>query len=189
MVKYLDVDLYLEAAPKKRKYNYRYHQEQFQKRQELPEEQALESARIDALRLLERRPYSEKSLFLKLKEKGYREEVLDTLITMLREAKLLDDFSYGMAVVEQAFNGRGLYGKALYYELAKKGLNSELVAQICDEITYSEAKTKALEIAKQKLLTLSGLSPDKQYRRLLNFLARKGYPYSMCEATVKEICD
>lgn len=156
---------------------------------QLPDLDALESAREYALRVLDRSAVSRGTLAQKLAQRGYRETVIEALLTRFEEVGLLDDMAYARALVRSRHFERGLVGPALRQELYKKHLPPEIIdtvlAQMEDEVTPADT---AYELALGKARRNTNLSDQVRKRRIVSFLQRKGYSPGICfEATAKAL--
>jgi regulatory protein len=140
-----------------------------------------------ALRVLALRDHSAAELRRKLKTKGYEEAEIEGSIARLLELSYLDDARFARSFVESSIrNGRG-YGARLKLELARRGVAGDIVqetlAQASEE--FGEAATLARTIERR----FAGFDPDtasdKERRKVVAYLQRKGFSLSAILAGLK----
>lgn len=157
----------------------------------LPADEAMESAREYALRVLDRSACSKGTLQRKLTQRGYTESVVDTLLNRFEEVGLLDDWAYARALVRSRHLERGLVGRALRQELYKKHLPADIIDAVMEETTSSQDPAQtAFELACSKARRSTKLTDEVRKRRIIGFLQRKGYSPGVCfEATTKALAE
>ncbi len=142
----------------------------------------------DALRLLSYRPRSIAETRQRLLRKGYEEGQVEAAIARLVELGLLDDHAFARAWVEnrQVFRPRGQY--ALASELRQKGISSQVIAEVLDEMLQgADEAAQALALARERAGSLSGLEQPVFARRLQGFLARRGYSAEVVRQVVRQV--
>lgn len=125
-----------------------------------------------ALWLLEKRDYSEKSLFDKISEK-YDEKDAAEAVAKMMEFGYVNDEKYARRLAVKYFSAYGK--KRVVEELYKKGIDRE-IAEIAIEDVYDRDASahKAAELIKKK--TKNSFPTDKKERdKLFAFLFRKGF--------------
>ena len=140
-----------------------------------------------ALRVLALRDHSEAELRRKLKEKGYREQGIEQSVARLKELGYLDDLRFARSFASAALrNGRG-YGPRLKLELTRRGIESRIVTQVLGEMDqeFSEKELLADLMARR----YPGFDPvaatDKEKRKVVGYLQRKGFSLSAIFAQLK----
>ena len=138
--------------------------------------------------LLARRERSRAGLSLALKRKQSPLELIESVLTELEKEKLLSDERFAGAWVNtrRRLSPRGR--AALTFELRQKGIRKKNIDQAI--ATYSRmdelAALRDLIEARLARLTPSGDDPAKIKRRLLGFLARRGFTYEDVEHVLRE---
>ncbi len=123
-----------------------------------------------ALNLLRRRFYTKSEIRDRLKRKGFKaglELVLDRLVDL----DLINDRRYVGSFVREKFELQGFARKRLFFELKKKGVGQELIAEGLLQIGDEAELERAQKLLKQK--------PLKTREQALAFLARKGFSYGL----------
>jgi len=149
--------------------------------EELLHQEQFEVAYRRALRQISRRPHTTEEIRMKLHRKQAPARVIEMVIERLQVAKLLDDHSFAQAWVEnqQSFRPRG--HKALRVELRKKGIENEIIDAVLEDFDDKEAAYRAAAKATSRYRSLP---PEIGERRLLAYLARRGFSYSLCRKVV-----
>jgi regulatory protein len=129
-----------------------------------------------ALRALERRAHGTRELGLKLERKGHTEEAVEAALQRLVSLGLLDDAEFVRAYL-RARSAKGRGPVRMRHDLARLGVSRELVEQGLAELatTGEDPLARAREIAERRLKSLASLPREARRRRLVAFLARRGY--------------
>ena len=142
------------------------------------------AARNAALRMLSRRPRSEKEMRDHLRQKRLPADVIAEEVERLKGAGLLDDEAFAHAWVgdRQESSPRGQ--RLLRHELLGRGVRAE----IADEAVSSvDDGTAALAVARGRAPRLAGLEYRKFSQRLAGFLERRGFGYAEVETAVRTV--
>jgi len=143
-----------------------------------------EKARDYALRLLTYRERSRCEIGNKLKEKGYDQEIIKTVLTRLENSNLLNDrrFAQNWAISRLK---RKYTSLRIFAELKKKGVEEEIIKQVLRE-AFSEVDEfdLALGLIHQKNLSLKNRNLQ-QMRRIAGMLQRRGFSFS----TIRRVID
>lgn len=140
-----------------------------------------------ALKLLDRKMYTEFELLKKLKDKEVGTPKLRGLtVKKLRELSLMSDAEYARSWIRtrSRLNPRGVH--VLRAELKKKRIEPETIEQALSDVGVDEFSL-ALQLAKKKLATVADLPEEKQYKRVLGLLQRRGFNYNAARQAWKEI--
>ncbi|WP_323961320.1 regulatory protein RecX [Arthrobacter sp. JZ12] len=158
-----------------------------------PEADPHEVARSIVLRQLSMAPRSRHQLHVKLLERGVPEEVAVQVLDRYEEVQLVDDAEFARMWVRSRAQTRSLARSAIKRELAEKGITGDLAEDALSQRTDEDERDAAEQLVRRKLRPLADPSDpverDKQVRRLVSMLARKGYGPSVSFAIVKDILD
>lgn len=144
-------------------------------------------AREAAYRLLTYKPRSRSELIVRLKQKGFSEEIIKGVITRLEEQRYIDDESYGLSLARSLIQRRLLGKEALRAELARKGLGRELIDKIIEECyTEDDEATLAAKALEKKLSSLKEKPVEVIKRRASDYLRRKGFSFGIIRRVLKE---
>jgi regulatory protein len=127
-----------------------------------------------ALRLLAVRPRSRREMESRLRSAGFDAVMVAEEVARLEEVGLLDDERFAQEFAEQAL-GRRLSGRrGVASSLAARGVSRPLIERALQDVEGDE-DARAVELARSRASRLRGLAPEVAYRRLVSFLARRGY--------------
>jgi len=151
------------------------------------EENQLYFLKQKAFRLLGRRQHSAYELKFKLKQKGYKNELIDNVIDQLLESNYLNDYDFAKSFAEENIKNK-LWGKRkIEAELIKKGINREIISRIINEkFSDHDDIDNALELGKKKYKSLIGRNTDndKIQTKLYSYLLSRGYDYDTIKRTI-----
>ena len=92
----------------------------------------------------------------------------------MEELGLVNDEEFAKRYAAELFNRKGFSGRRAQYELLRKGIDKEIIAQVVEELEPNPVE-KIKEIIEKKYLRC--LQDEKGYRRTVNGLQRLGYRY------------
>ena len=142
-----------------------------------------------ALRLLRYRPRSEHELRERLLDKEHPAEAVDESLDRVRAWGLVDDADFAEEWVRGRRKRRGRSRGALERELRNKGVAETHIARAVGEIDESDDRRQAAELVRARLdrrppAVVSGQAAQGERRRLIAFLARRGYPTGLAMKVV-----
>lgn len=143
-------------------------------------------ARTILLRRLETAPRTRAELARTLARRGVPEEVARTALDRFEEVGLVDDRLFTKMWVDSRQSSRGLSGRALHAELRRKGVDEALIAESLAELSADRERETAVALARRRAIRMDDVPADVASRRLLSFLARKGYSHDVAAAAVRE---
>ena len=154
--------------------------------QALERAEALENAHERALRFLEARPRSSAEVKQHLFKKKIAAEVIDQAITRLTDAGLLDDAAFAKYWVENREQFRPRAGRALRFELKRKGVADAAIGDALGEIDETESAYRAVEHRAQRW---HALERREFFEKVAAFLVRRGFAYDIAKHTAKRLWD
>jgi regulatory protein len=145
---------------------------------QLQDAEDFETAYEKALRFLEPRPRSSTEVKQQLVKKKIAPEVIERVIVRLTNAGLLDDEAFAKYWVENREQFKPRAGRALRFELRRKGLSNNAITEAIGAIDESESAYRAgLTRAKR----WSDLDRRAFLDKLTAFLVRRGFGYSVAK--------
>lgn len=153
---------------------------------ELPPEERYKKAKEICFDLLAVRARTQEELRQALRRKGFDEETSETLLGKLDRAGLVNDAEFAELWVKSRHSTQGLSRTALMAELRRKGVDDEVAAQAAGEVDRESEEQMARELVRKRLGSLGNVDEQTALRRLLGFLARKGYPQGLAYTVIKE---
>lgn len=137
-----------------------------------PESQAREIV----LRQLTASAKSRDQLRRKLAEKEIPEDIAEQVLDRFEEVNLVDDTAFAEAWVRGRARSRGLARSAIRRELRQKGIDGEQAEEALEQLTDEDEAQTARTMVDKKLRSPSmGADREKEVRRLVGMLCRKGY--------------
>ena len=138
-------------------------------------------------------PRSRHQLLTKLLERNVPEDVAEAVLDRYEEVQLIDDAEFARMWVRSRAQFRSMARSAIKRELADRGITGDLAEEALSQRTDEDERAAAVELVRRKLRPIADPTDrtqrDKQVRRLVSILARKGYPPSVAFSIVREVLD
>jgi regulatory protein len=150
---------------------------------QLRAQDAQEVAFQKALSLISRRPRAEGEIRRKLETSGFDEAAIEATLARLRQSGLAGDRQFAQLWVENRSEFRPRGRRMLAFELRQKGVQEEIIQDALNDA--GDEFELAMHAAQKYARRLSGLDRDAFWKRLISFLARRGFGY----ATSKEVAE
>ena len=154
--------------------------------QALTDLEAHEVAYRRALDYISRRPHAGEEIRRKLRRRDTKEDVIEGVIERLEASQYLNDMSFAEAWVENRMLFRPRGRKMLRQELRTKGVSTEIIEEALLNVDDEYAMQLALEKA---LPRYQKLPRNVAERRLLAYLARRGFAYGPCRKAIRKALD
>ena len=155
-----------------------------EKLKQLQIEDARERAVQQALLFLSYRARSESEIRQNLRKHEMPEEVIEETLARLRQDGLANDGQFAQAWVENRSTFRPRSRRMLAMELRQKGLDNEAVSSALEDV---DDEPLAYEAAKKRAPRLKALEWADFRKKLSEFLARRGFSYSVIAPVVIRI--
>ena len=148
-------------------------------------------ARTIALRKLTAAPRTRAQLADALARGGVPDDVADATLGRFEDLGLVDDAEFARQWARTRQAGRGLARRALAHELRQRGVDGELVQETLDDPELGDELETARTLARRRLAPVRDrladpLERERQLRRVLGMLARKGYGAGVAGRAVRE---
>lgn len=133
------------------------------------------------LRLISRRPRSEKEIRDYLKKKKASLKVIEGVVKKLKQLRQLDDQEFARWWVDQrtTFRPRGKFG--LTMELRQKGIDKEVIRKAVEKVSELPLAEK---LAQKKAKSYKNLPKRERYQKLSAYLARRGFSWEVIKKAV-----
>jgi regulatory protein len=151
---------------------------------ELKNKDESERALQQALLFLSYRARSEKEIKQNLLKHEYSENIVERTIERLRESKLANDNQFAKTWVENRNTFRPRSKRVLTMELRQKGLDEETVKTAVAAVNENSL---AYESAKKRANRFQRLERSEFRKKLSDYLARRGFPYSVVSSVVTQV--
>jgi regulatory protein len=150
----------------------------------LQAEDAHERAIQQALLFLSYRSRSESEIRQNLRKHEIPEDVIDQTLQRLRQDGLASDDQFAQAWVENRSTFRPRSRRMMAMELRQKGLADEAVSSALEDV---DDEALAYEAAQKRAPRLKDLEWVDFRKKLSEFLARRGFSYSVITSVVTRI--
>ena len=141
-------------------------------------------AKEKALWLISYRDHSRKELADKIK-RTCDEESADKAVERMEELGLVNDESYALHYAQKLIFTKHMSKNAVVYELARKGIDKELAAEILEEIEVDSSEQIRIIIDKK----YKNISDEKIRRRAVAALQRLGYRWDEIKGVIEEYAE
>lgn len=138
------------------------------------------------LDLLSRKPYSEKELARKLREKDFSDEATEYAIERLKELSLLDDERYAELLVEHLYSNKHYGEKRILQELLIHGIDRETARNAVLALDKDEINSIVLLLESK---FKGKMNDEKGKQRTVSALLRYGYSYSDIKSALKRLSE
>ncbi len=150
----------------------------------LQAEDARERAFQQAMLFLSYRVRSEKEIRQNLHKHEIPEEVVEETLARLRENGLANDNKFARVWVENRNTFRPRSRRVLTMELRQKGLDDETVQSAVADV---DENALAYDSASKRAGRLKALEWSEFRKKLSEYLARRGFPYSVISPVVSKV--
>jgi len=156
----------------------------------LPEIERLKSAdRLhrslnSALRYMSPRPRSEAEIRARLNRHGFDADIIEQVLTKLKEQGLVDDIAFARFWRENRESFRPRSRRLIELELKQKGVDAETIAEATAGV---DDEPGAYQAAQRKARSLVGLDYSSFRKRLGAFLKRRGFDYELVNRTIDRV--
>ncbi len=146
---------------------------------------ALFRAKETSFHLLKYRQRSEAELRQRLLQKSFAEEIVEETVAELKQKKYLDDAEFARLFSEDLLTRRNIGPLRMRAELIKKQVPKPIIDQTIHTLyqKYDEYEL-ARKAAEKKLRTLTRVDNQTAYRRVTNYLARRGFGWDIISEVV-----
>ena len=155
-----------------------------EKIEQLQAEESRERAFQQALLFLSYRSRSESEIRQNLRKHEFPELVIETTLERLRQGGLANDNQFARAWVENRTVFRPRSRRLMAMELRQKGLNEEAVSSAVENV---DDEALAYEAAQKRAVRFKGLEWNEFRKKLSDFLARRGFSYSVIAPVITRI--
>lgn len=142
-----------------------------------------------ALKIIERTLKTEKEVEIKLRQKGFEENLIDKAINFLKEYDFVNDNKYIKCYVKEKIKKDGK--NKIKYNLMKKGIREDLIEKELNEVNIDKQQyyNTLMELARKKYEILSKKEADKLKvkKKICDYLLRKGYLWEEIKPVLNDL--
>ncbi|MBQ2340007.1 MAG: RecX family transcriptional regulator [Bacteroidaceae bacterium] len=111
----------------------------------------------------------------------------ERVIAQLLKEKFIDENRYAHAFVRDKFKYNKWGKTKIEFELKKKGISSENIADALTEIEENDSEEVLLNLLKNKLKSTKGKSDYEVFLKLLRFSAQRGFSQEQAHRCLQKI--
>lgn len=154
---------------------------------EINEENNFLTAKYKAIKYVERSLKTEREVKDSLIRAGYEEHIIERVIEFLKKQDFINDEKYVKAFISS--NKRNNGRNKLKFALIRKGVSEKVIEIALNCIDEEELQDTALELAKKryKILLKSEGDKVKLYRKLTDYMVRRGYTWEQVKTIVDSL--
>jgi regulatory protein len=147
-----------------------------------------------AVNFLSYRIRSSKEIIDHLVKKRFARPCAEEVAHQLQSAGLVNDIKFAQAFVRDRLKRKPMGAALLRTQLLSKGMSSaDADAVLADLLSPQNQQAAALQAAKRKIQTIRNsrrvTDEEKQKKRLLDFLLRRGFSYELALKTIRTTMD
>ena len=136
----------------------------------------IKRAKLRAMHLLSDMGRTESQLRTKLKQGGYPDKAVEEAIRYVKSFGYINDAEYVRSFIDSRKEKKSK--KEIYAALKQKGVDSDIIEQVFEEMDYGEEDSRQ---AIEALMRKRNYNPDsadlKEKQKLMGYLMRKGFRY------------
>ena len=156
----------------------------------LLQEDNLRQAKDQALRYLSIRPHSRWELMRKLREKGFRQPVIDQALNDLEKLDLVNDARFTRLFVQNELTLRPASRTLLSRKLVSRGIPREIYEPLLSELLPAETELKiARQLAEKFVRSNSRYRGKKLKEKLVRYLRGKGFYWEHIQQVIHLVED
>lgn len=140
--------------------------------QEIKEEILIKRAKKRAMYLLQKKDYTEKQLYDKLKANEYPQDIIESALAYVKSFHYVDDERYAANYVRCNQDSKSILQMKM--ELQKKGIDREVLASVLEEEVQVSQEAVIMKYLQKKHYD-PAVADEGERRRVYQFLLRKGF--------------
>ncbi|MCK5328249.1 MAG: RecX family transcriptional regulator, partial [Candidatus Latescibacteria bacterium] len=134
------------------------------------------------------RPRTVKEVRDKLREKDYKETIVQETIVLLKRLGLLDDRDFAARWIAERVRLKPRGRRLLFSELLKKGIAREMVEETLSEAFENiDERTLAAGLLRKKAARYRSVEPREAFRKMSDLLVRKGFDFGVARDVAGEM--
>ncbi|MDD5454099.1 MAG: regulatory protein RecX [Candidatus Ratteibacteria bacterium] len=151
-------------------------------------QEEIEKAKSSAFKLLSYRIRSCKEISDKLKDKGFSQSVINSVIEDLKRIDYLNDYKFAKEFIESRLIHNPKGKKLLRYELLKKGIEEGIIDGLLrEQMPEQKEELLAQTLAEKIWQRKKNIEINKRKAQTYDYLARRGFSVSLATKILEEI--
>jgi regulatory protein len=145
----------------------------------------IRQAKDQAMRLLALRPHSRSELIRKMRERGYRMEVIDPALDDLEKLDLVNDKDFAKIFIQNEIRLRPIGRMLLRQKLLERGIVPEVFESLLKDLYSAEQEMQvARQLAEKFRRTHFEENKRKDKEKLVRFLQGKGFTWEQIRQVI-----
>lgn len=124
-----------------------------------------------------------------LHDKGFTEETIQQVCETFKEKHYLDDHLFARQWIQERIQLKPRGRHLLRYELQRKGVDTQIIDEVIDEISFIDEVEMAKKIALKKYSRPVFSSEMDMKNKVGPFLRRKGFTYEVIYSVLEQLKD
>ena len=136
-----------------------------------------------SLNFLSYKLWTEKEIITKLKSKKFSIEIIDEVITKLKNLDLLDDYNYAKIFINDKINLTNYSKRRIINDLYQKGIDKRIYEDYLEDVFgYNMELDKATQIVETKINIWKEKHEGYDLKnKIVTFLLQKGFSYDVAK--------
>lgn len=130
-------------------------------------------------------PKSEARLQQALRRRGYAPAAIEVALQRCRERGIVDDRAFAEGLVGEG-RRRGHAPRRIRVTLERRGIAEEAIQIALAAVADTDPEAAAYAVAHKRAAELQGVDTEVAYRRLLGYLARRGYHEALARKVARQ---
>ncbi len=130
-------------------------------------------------------PQAEGRLRSKLADRGWSPAVVDATLERARRERLVDDPAMAAALVAER-RAKGHAVARIRRDLRERGFHDGVLDDALGEAEREDPEAAAFAVARDKAAGLTALTAETAFRRVVGYVARRGYPEGLARKVARE---
>ncbi|MDQ0231739.1 recombination regulator RecX [Metabacillus malikii] len=147
----------------------------------------IKKAYNSSLEYLSYRMRSVKEVEDHLRKKEYQEEIIQDVMSKLKENKYVDDLAFAIAYVRTQWQTNGKGPVVIRRELAEKGVNEQFIQEVLSAYRQDEQVEVAVTHAEKLLKKNHKISTTLLKNKVEQHLLRKGFAYQIISIVLEDV--
>tara|TARA_B100000674_G_scaffold497605_1_gene532034 strand:+ start:302 stop:817 length:516 start_codon:yes stop_codon:yes gene_type:complete len=161
--------------------------ERRKKKRDRTAQTSFQEAREIGLVYLSRRARSAHEVAQRLKQKEFSEEVIVEVLSELGRLRFVDDRAYARRWIEARID-KAAGARKLSQDLRRKGIAVDVIDELLSEYSAQLGNPdRAVDLLRKQVWRYRSLEREKAQRRMLGFLARRGYDAKTAWESVEHV--
>jgi regulatory protein len=145
----------------------------------------IRQAKDQAMRLLALRPHSRSELIRKMRERGYRMEVIEPALDELEKLNLVNDEDFVKAFIQNELRLRPVGRMLLRQKLLERGVVPDVFEPLLKDLYTAEQEIQtARQLSEKFQRTHSEENKRKSKEKLVRFLQGKGFSWEQIREVI-----